>query len=65
MEELKIVLTRDEAGFVRDIIWSRIKDNREMADHYPDGRTPRWIIDENIVLSRLYNKITAAFYESK
>ena len=62
---MKIVLTCVETEWVRDIIWSKLKDNREMADHYPDGRIPGWIIDENLSLSRLYNKIQEAYYESK
>ena len=65
MEEVKIVLPRDEAAFIRDIIWSRIKDNREVADYFDKKEVPGWIIDEYIELSSLYNKITEASYESK
>ena len=50
---------------VRNIIWSRIEDNREVADYFDKKEVPGWIIDEHIELSRLYNKITEASYESK
>lgn len=65
MEEVKIVLTCEEAKLARDIIWSRIEANRELADYYDKGEIPGWISDEYIVLSKLYNKIQAAFYESE
>lgn len=65
MEEVKFVLTREEAKLVRDAIWIRIKDNRDLADYFDEGQVPGRISDEYIELSKLYNKIQAASYESK
>ena len=65
MEEVKIVLTCEEAKLARDIIWRRIKDNREIAAYYSEDQIPEFIFDEYIELSNLYNKILAASYESK
>ena len=65
MEEVKFVLTREEAKLVRDAIWIRIKDNRDLAEYFGEGQVPGRISDEYIELSTLYNKIQAASYESK
>ena len=65
MEEVKIVLTREEAKLVRDAIWIRIKDNRDLADYFDEGQVTGRISDEYIELCKLYNKIQAASYESK
>ena len=65
MEEVKIVLTCEEAKLARDVIWSKIEGNRELADYYDKDRIPGWITDEYIKFSKLYNKIQAASYESE
>lgn len=65
MEEVKIVLTYDEAKWIRDAIWSRIMENREVDERYDRENAPRWIFEQYIELFGLYNKITAAFYESE